>query len=84
MIDENYILIDSGSNPPELYAIEDRKQQRNLADHPDTAVAPGTHAMHLGNSPTRTRFCEPIDLAPRRADGSKAKIAGRAGLLEGS
>ena len=34
VIDENYILIDSGSNPPELYTIEDRKQQWNLADHP--------------------------------------------------
>ena len=32
VIDENYILIESGGNPPELYAIEDRKQQRNLAD----------------------------------------------------
>ena len=34
VIDENYILIDSGDNPPELYAIEDRKQERNLADDP--------------------------------------------------
>ena len=34
VIDENYILIESGGNPPELYAIEDRKQQRNLADQP--------------------------------------------------
>jgi len=34
VIDENYILIDSGSNPPELYTLEDRKQRRNLADHP--------------------------------------------------
>ena len=34
VIDENYILIESGSNPPELYTLEDRKQQRNLADHP--------------------------------------------------
>ena len=34
VIDENYILIDSRSNPPELYAIEDRKQERNLADDP--------------------------------------------------
>jgi len=34
VIDENYILIEPGGNPPELYAIEDRKQQRNLADDP--------------------------------------------------
>jgi arylsulfatase A-like enzyme len=34
VIDEDYILIDSGSSPSELYAIEDRKQQRNLADDP--------------------------------------------------
>ena len=34
VIDENYILIDSSGNPPELYAIEDRKQERNLADDP--------------------------------------------------
>ena len=27
VIDENYILIEYGSHPPELYAIEDRKQQ---------------------------------------------------------
>jgi arylsulfatase A-like enzyme len=34
VIDENYILIEFDSNTPELYAIEDRKQQRNLADQP--------------------------------------------------
>ena len=35
VIEENYILIDSRSNPPELYALDDTKQERNLADHPD-------------------------------------------------
>lgn len=34
VIEENYILIDSGSNRPELYALEDRKQERNLAVDP--------------------------------------------------
>ena len=34
VIDENYILIDSRSDPTELYAIEDRKQERNLAGDP--------------------------------------------------
>ncbi|MFI5457750.1 MAG: sulfatase [Isosphaerales bacterium] len=34
VIDENYILIDYGSNPPELFTLEDRKQQWNLADDP--------------------------------------------------
>jgi arylsulfatase A-like enzyme len=34
VIDENYILIDFSSKPPELYTLEDRKQQRNLADDP--------------------------------------------------
>jgi arylsulfatase A-like enzyme len=34
VIDEDYILIDTSGNPPELYAIEDRKQQRNLAGDP--------------------------------------------------
>jgi hypothetical protein len=34
LIDENYILIDSGGKLPELYTLEDRKQQRNLADQP--------------------------------------------------
>jgi arylsulfatase A-like enzyme len=34
VIDENHILIDRGTNPPELYAIEDRKQQQNLAHQP--------------------------------------------------
>ena len=34
VIDENYILIDSSRNPPELYSIEDRKQERNLAGDP--------------------------------------------------
>jgi arylsulfatase A-like enzyme len=35
VIAENYILIESRGNPPELYAIEDLKQQRNLAAQPD-------------------------------------------------
>jgi hypothetical protein len=34
VIDEAHILIDYGSKYLELYAIEDRKQERNLADHP--------------------------------------------------
>jgi arylsulfatase A-like enzyme len=34
VIDENYILIDTASNRPELYTLEDRKQERNLVDHP--------------------------------------------------
>jgi arylsulfatase A-like enzyme len=34
VIDDNYILIDSVSKPPELYTLDDRKQERNLADHP--------------------------------------------------
>jgi arylsulfatase A-like enzyme len=34
VIDENYILIDSGNNFPELYALEDREQRWNLAAHP--------------------------------------------------
>jgi arylsulfatase A-like enzyme len=34
VIDENYVLIDSGGKSPELYALEDRKQERNLADDP--------------------------------------------------
>ncbi|MGP0068216.1 MAG: sulfatase-like hydrolase/transferase, partial [Isosphaeraceae bacterium] len=34
VLDEDYVLIDSGGKPPELYALEDRKQQRNLADDP--------------------------------------------------
>ncbi len=34
VIDENYILIESASKPAELYALEDRKQERNLANHP--------------------------------------------------
>jgi hypothetical protein len=32
VLDENYIFIEYGSQPSELYAIEDREQQRNLAD----------------------------------------------------
>lgn len=35
VIDDNYIFIDCGSNPPELYALDDQKQERNLADRPD-------------------------------------------------
>ncbi len=35
VIDEDHILIDSGGKPPELYTLDDRNQQRNLADHPD-------------------------------------------------
>jgi arylsulfatase A-like enzyme len=35
MIDENYTLIDFGGSPPELYSIDDRKQQRNLAGDPE-------------------------------------------------
>ncbi len=35
LIDEDYILIDTGGNLPELYTLEDRKQQRNLAAQPD-------------------------------------------------
>jgi hypothetical protein len=31
---ENYTLIDTRGKPPELYALEDRKQERNLADDP--------------------------------------------------
>jgi arylsulfatase A-like enzyme len=31
VIDEDYILIDSRNHPPELYSLEDRRQQRNLA-----------------------------------------------------
>jgi arylsulfatase A-like enzyme len=34
VIDENYIFIDSSGKPPELFALADRKQQRNLADDP--------------------------------------------------
>jgi arylsulfatase A-like enzyme len=34
VIDENHVLIDSGDNSPELYAIDDEKQQRNLAGDP--------------------------------------------------
>jgi arylsulfatase A-like enzyme len=34
VLDENYILIESGGSPPELYTLEDRKQARNLADDP--------------------------------------------------
>ena len=34
LIAENHVLIDRGSNRPELYAIEDRQQQHNLADQP--------------------------------------------------
>jgi arylsulfatase A-like enzyme len=35
LIDENYVLIDGDGNPPELYSLEDRKQQRNLAGQSD-------------------------------------------------
>ena len=35
VIEENHILIESGGKPPELYALDDAKQERNLADHPD-------------------------------------------------
>ena len=35
VIEENYILIDSRGKPPELYTLDDTKQERNLADHPD-------------------------------------------------
>jgi arylsulfatase A-like enzyme len=34
VIDENHVLIDSFGKPPELYSLEDRKQQRNLAGDP--------------------------------------------------
>jgi arylsulfatase A-like enzyme len=34
VIDESHVLIDSSSKPLELYALEDRKQQVNLADDP--------------------------------------------------
>ncbi len=34
VIEEGYILIDSSRKPLELYALQDRKQRRNLADDP--------------------------------------------------
>jgi arylsulfatase A-like enzyme len=34
VIDENYVLIAASNKPLELYALEDRKQERNLADDP--------------------------------------------------
>ena len=35
VIDENHILIQPGGGTPELYAIEDRRQERNLAGRPE-------------------------------------------------
>lgn len=38
VMDESYILIEPGGSAPELYAIEDRRQERNLAGQPGQRV----------------------------------------------
>ena len=68
MIDENHILIDSGGNPPELYAIEDRKQQQNLA-----AIRPSGRAWNAceplwPRSAAHLVVSEPQRSLPRRTD----------------
>ena len=67
VIDENYILIDSRSDPTELYAIEDRKQERNLAGDPSQRSRLERMRYDIGDSPRSTRSSVKSSLAPTPA-----------------
>ena len=67
VIDENYILIDSGGSPPELYSLEDRKQQRNLADDPAQRSRLERMRRTLATLRAHPVIREPVNVAASRS-----------------
>ena len=80
VIAENYILIEAGGNPPELYAIEDRQQERNLAGQPGQRSRLERMRSTLATLRAHPVICEPpaslqdVRLRERLTDSSGCQV----------